>query len=200
MPLSGTPSAIREVVEALRTYIDTNVTEFEKVYGNWPSANQKLVYPALTIFAKEPRFVPLMHYVIAKTSAQPADVEKTVTRVVGQYEFALQLDLWTAYKPQRDSVYEALFAAFSANNDTHGLSLQLTGYFNQYCHYSIDTVSYADEAIAAEANEWRVMIRVLATVNAVTQKLANTMQTIENTLETPAEIEVVASSDPALSI
>lgn len=189
--LTGNPSAVREVVGALQTFLLANTAgKIQKVYAQFPATNEKLVFPAMSIIAKDPKFTPAMPYVVEKIAAVEGDVSQTVRRVVGQYDIAMQMDLWAAYKPQRDSLYEDVFNAFNLNEDVPGISLQLSGYYDQWVHFSLAGMSFIGDEAADQRGEWRVLIQVLATVNAITEKVADTIQTIENNLETPESIDV----------
>ena len=199
--LTGNPSAVREAAAALQVFLLANTSgKIQKVYNQFPATNEKMVFPSLSLITKDPKFTPAMPYVISKTSEDPEDIEKLVRRVVGQYDIEMQMDLWASYKPQRDSLYEDIFNAFNLNDDVPGISLQLTGYYDQWIHFSLAGMTFIGDEAADQRGEWRAMIRVLATVNAVTEKVANTIQTIENNLETPESITPPADDAVELPI
>lgn len=205
MPLSGNKSAIREATRVLSAHLNTVSSSLQQVYDQFPNHQQKMTFPSASVHAKKPVFEPLEHYVIAKsaiTNIGTVDIPNnvaTITKAVGRYDFAFQVDLWCAYKPQRDSIYEEIFAAFN-QSDVPGVNLQLTNYYNEWCHYTIQDVDYSsDDEESVQTGEWRARITVLANVRAVVQKVTNVMQTIENNLETPASI-TAPEEDPGTLI
>ncbi len=195
--LSGSKNPIRETVKGLCTFLLANVAALEEARDEWPSYNQKLALPCVSVFAKEPKRMAVYPYVIDRSDASGPDDDRTadITRVVGQYDLTLQLDLWCAYKPQRDSLFADISSAFNLDPDVHGINYQLTNYFNEYVHYSMDGIKFIDAEEAAQRNEWRVLITVLVSVREIKEGSGRIVETIENTLDIPLSIEATPPDD-----
>lgn len=194
--MSYKPAATKAIVKGLADYLLANMPSLKKAYYNFPNPTEKLEYPALSVFTRTPTFTPISPYVIGKT--EPTEVERqvTVTKVIGRYDFTLQVDLWTAYKAQRDQLYEEMFLALSQDPEVPGLSLELSEYYDEWARFDIDQPEFVDDESGSQRNEWRVIVRVQANCRAVREYLAHLMETIENNLETPDVIEESPEEDP----
>jgi hypothetical protein len=188
------PSAIRETVKALCAWLTTNCPSIVQVYDQFPSPGEKLNYPSASVHSTAPLFTPLFPYVIAKGAKDPDTGLTPVTKVVGMMDFTLKLDLWCAYKPQRDSIFEEIASAFSLNSDVQGIDLTLTSYFNECIHYSISNVQYIEDEASAQRNEWRVIVDVLVNMRNIKLYSLKTIETIENNMSTPDTIAAPPSS------
>lgn len=186
--LNTKSSAIRAVIKGLQGFLLTEMPTLQAVMDNWPSPNQQIKYPAISILAKTPKFSPVSPYVITVGTPDPVTHLAPTKRVIGEWDFSFQVDLWTGYKPQRDSMTEEIVAAFSKNRDFHGVDLVLSDYHSINCHYAIQSVDYVEDQEGPDRNEWRSVMTVVASVYAISDELAYLMETIENNLETPQEI------------
>lgn len=194
--LNSKVSASRAVVKSLCAYILKHMPSLKMANDHWPNPSDRLMYPAATVFCRNSRFIATMPYVLKKEEKDNFTGRTVVQRAVGNYEFSLQIDLWSEYKPQRESLYEEIFQAFNENENTHGINLQLKDYFDQWAHYSISEFQYIENEESAQKNEWRLLITVLATTRAVAASLPHLIEKIENTIETPSEIPAPAIESP----
>lgn len=209
MEANGVTSA---VVKGLAEILKVRMPEIKAVYDDFPTATQKLDYPCASIFTREPRFTPGQPYVIKRETVAAGDqdysapgvdeiAKKRISYTHGKYVFNLQLDLWSRTKFERHKLYESLFRAFSQDTMAAGIRLQLVDYHDQWCAYLLTGLRMMDSEEAVQRGEWRVMVDVVADIRSVTTKLEYPMVTIENTLETPIEIEepeASASGDPII--
>lgn len=193
------PNAVVAVCEALGAFLKTQIPELNTVTIQWPEPNEQLVYPAIGIYVKVPKFTPAMPYVIARGNPDPVTHLALVTKVMGYWDFSLQVDCWGDYKATRDALLQRVFEAFSLNFDVPGVSLNLTEYFNESCHFSLDTNPYMLDASAAERGEWRATLTVLANMRALTQQNVALVTTIENNLQTPETIPAPAPAPSSAS-
>lgn len=188
--LADKPAAIRAVVKGLVEHLRTAVPNLETVLDNFPSPNQKMIFPAVSVHARTPSYVPIPAYVIQRGAASGPSNNRvaTIRRAVGLYDFELQLDLWAAYKPQRDSLFEEIVTAFNQDSAKHGIDLTLADYFNEHTHFSLAGGEYLDGEESAQRNEWRAIWTVHCSVRVVSEKSEHIIETIENNLETPSTI------------
>jgi hypothetical protein len=195
--LTTNKTAIREAVVTLLRFIESSSSFSINILDHFPSPQEKFNFPAVTIAAKAPKFSPVMPYVISKTDpveiGVPPDPDApnrvaTVRRVVGAYDFAFQMDLWSAYKPQRDSLMEEMIKIFNQDADVPGISLQLTDYFDEWIHFSLSNIKYMEDEASSQRGEWRALVEVVGNCRCVLEKVEHVFETIENTLETPATI------------
>lgn len=191
-------SATLAVMEKLGLYLKDEISELNSVYLDFPSPTQTLKYPCLTIFQNSPTYTNMMPYVITKgaqfTTGPNAGLFPVV-KVVGQYEWKLQLDLWCRSKPERYNVYEKLFTVFTRES-VGGLSLQLENYYNLFARYDLVGANFITAETESQKAEWRVKVDVVANCYAVTESAESLMQSIENNLETPANIGSESSGPP----
>lgn len=181
-------TATGSIIKALATYLKANVAGLQEVYDDFPSPSQKLKYPSGSIFTGSPKFHALTPYVIWKGSALP-NGKVPYKKVIGQYEFDLQLDLWVASKAQRHEIYELLVAAMNPSPTAPGLSLQLSSYHNEWARYLIRGLQYPDSEENSQRSEWRVKVDIVADIKCVASFTDYLIQTIENNVETPNEIQ-----------
>ena len=160
-----------EVIKVLGVHIKSKMPILNQVLFDWPPANAKLKYPALTIFTGSPTYLPMQAYITSKTDPD-VDNKILTTNVVGQYEWNLQLDFWTRNKEERHEIYESFFRAFNSDfvdsiSDDLGLSLQLINYHNIFCRYDQVNYDFPDSEESAQRREWRIKVDVLANTKAI---------------------------------
>jgi hypothetical protein len=185
--------AQQAATDALVTYLQGAISGLA-VKSEWPGANEKLVYPTLTIFAGK---VPTMNRMVETLSVTTPDVNNQVvaTEVVGEHDFKMQLDLWCSSKSQRNTILGQLFAAI---NKPVSLALQLTSYFNDWVCYSIDGHQYMDDEAAAQRQERRVKIDLLVNCRAIRQSTYYAMKHLESQIGTgvtDAEVQNLTVDD-----
>lgn len=174
-------SVTKEVVKQFADFLKKNVRILKDVKEDWPSASQKLRYPSATIFTNIPEYEPLFPYPLV-----PFDPNIVLTKpeikvkyVVGQYDWSLQLDLWTGNKFNRHDLYEEVFQAFhkqirkignfNSRVPQTGLILTLDDYFKIPCIYTWAGYNFEDSEISSQRREWRVKIDILANTKAIVE-------------------------------
>jgi hypothetical protein len=183
--------AAKALMEALGTYLKGEIRSLKQVLYDFPAPNVVLQYPSLSIISGNPEFAPESNpYILEQGEMNAATKKADVDRVVGTYEFKLQLDFWCRDKVERFKIYDEFFKAFHREVDPMGLNLQLSKYYDVWCRY--DQIGYQNEdsEISSQRAEWRVIINVLAQCKAVLGKSEFIMETIVNTLTTPNTIEI----------
>lgn len=184
-------NATKAVIEALGTYLKSQIRSLQQVVYEFPAPNITLKYPSLSITTGEPSFAAEANpYIHEQGEMNAATKKATVSRVVGTYEFKLQLDFWCRDKVERYKIYDEFFKAFHAEIDPMGLNIQLEKYFNVWCRYDQIGFHYEDSEIASQRSEWRVVVTLLAQCRAVLERSDFIMETIVNTLTTPNTIAV----------
>lgn len=191
----------RAVARGLADYLKAAIPTLLSAYQEFPDPSQRLDYPSLSVFMRNPTFKPYSDpYVIYKG---PKDVSANafpIRRVVGIYEFSLQVDLWCGSKYERDALYEQIFQAMQPSPGRVGLTIQLTDYYDSIAEYDLTAVSYSDGESAAQRKEWRATVSVSASCSAIRETLEYLMETIENTLEITEQIPEDAGLPPTLPI
>ncbi len=176
--------AIQSCLSNLQSYLVGKVSGLT-VLTEWPSANQKLTYPSLTLFSGKVSTMNLPAQIIAQ-GAIDGDNKILATEIIGEHDFTMQMDLWCANKFQRDvmlgNVLNAInfeIADSTGNHKPAGLSLQLTDYFNAWVRFDLDGWEYMDDEAAAERQERRAKIRLLVNCRDIRQRTYYAMTTIK---------------------
>lgn len=178
------------ITEQLAKYVRTKMPELQAIYLDFPAPSDNLLYPCMTIFQNNPTFTNRQHYVIykgAKIETGPDSGKYPVLKVVGTYDWTMQLDLWARNKQERHTLYEKLFIAFNSGR-TGGINLQLVDYYNTWASYCISGLSLITDEAEAQRGEWRAKVTVLGNCYAIVQSNEFLMETIENSIETPDAI------------
>lgn len=162
-------------MESLAAYLRTQIPGLT-VYNEWPNANQVLNYPVVTLTMGQPKIMNLPPEQIAITTPD-VDGKVTVTHIVGEVDFMLQLDLWTSNKIMRGQQLGLLFDAINAQvgDDTGarnaaGLSLQLTTYYNDWARFDLDGYRFADDEQAAQRQERRAKVDLLVNCRIIRER------------------------------
>lgn len=195
--MSAKPSATQSVVKGLADFLKANMPSVKKAYYNWPAPNEQLEYPALSVMARIPEFRGLSPYTIWRGEKDPATNLAKYRRVVGIWDFSLQVDLWSSYKPQREQLLAELVEAFSLDPMVSGLNIQLQNYFDQWASYTLGNPQFVDGELGSQQNEWRVTAIVTANCRAVREYSGSLIETIENHLEILDEVDGPVDPDTA---
>jgi hypothetical protein len=189
-------TATDSVARGLADHLKKQIVDLESSTYGWPDPNEAMKMPCATVFVRTPKFQSVSPYTSYKGEVDGGKVG--YRKVVGSWEFSLQIDLWAAYKPQRDSLVEELIKLFSAD-DTTGVSIQMATYYDEWVSFSIgDDVEFVDDEQTSQRGEWRARIIVLASCNAVTEHTGFVMEEFENNIETPTtDIEAPEEPDGA---
>jgi hypothetical protein len=170
----STPSAVDAAVDGLATFLAT-ITGLT-VSTEWPAANEKLVFPSVTVTAGKAKRTPIMPETFS-VSAPDTNNQVIETVVIGHYDLPIQLDLWCRTKAERRQFLNAILDKFNAQSlDSSGLekpcglSLQLTNYYGIYARYEIDTHEFRDEEIAAQRQERRATIQLLVNTREISTR------------------------------
>lgn len=192
--MSNPSHAVQASVDALQAYLIASVPGLA-VLNEWPAANQKLSYPSVTVTAGQVKTMNRAPEQIATTTPDPRTFQVVATEVIGEHDFKLQLDLWTANKVDRNKYLGLLFNAINAaavdasgKNKPLGLSLQLPDYFNDWVRFDIDGHVLMDDVAAAERQERRAKVDVLVNCRAIQLRTYYAMVNIEtNVGATPSQ-------------
>lgn len=181
-------TCVDAVLSALGAHLKANMPSLQQVLLDFPDAGTVLKMPSLTIFSgASPAFMPLDPYPLEQ--GDTVNHRALVKRVVGEYDLNLQLDLWCPNKLTRSKLWEEFFKAFNPEVSPMGLSLQLMDYHEIWCRYDLTGYDLGDSEESSQSGQWRARINVLANTRAVIEKTEFVIETIENTLETPDNID-----------
>lgn len=166
----------REIIAELSAYLlaeMASITSADQIVEEWPESNDEMAeYPVISIMTPgAPNYEPYMGVNKPFESAEN-DPGKTYDYkyAVGQYDFELQIDIWTDYKEKRHLIYQEFFAAFHkklADQGHSGVNLTLTNYHGAPVNYQMVGYNYGDSEEASQRKEWRVKIDVIANCEAV---------------------------------
>lgn len=179
-------SVTEEVIKRLGVHLSANMSDLEQVLYEFPSANETLKYPSITIIqAGDADFLPELNPYIHNTPTIE-DHKASIQYVVGGLEFNLQLDMWCKNKEQRNDMFRELFKALNTNfPTTMGLSLNLTEYYNTICRYDFTSFSKEDSEVSAQTREWRTRVVILSNCDALLEKEEYMMESLESHTEIP---------------
>jgi hypothetical protein len=162
-----------------------------QVRSHFPDPNEKLTFPSIVVRGVgAPRFLA---DVAGANVSEVGTVENNRAGVeyqVGNYEWTLKVDFWTANKSDREALYEKLFEVLNPEIDPMGLTLTLDEYFGQKCHYALENYSHGDSQESSQRLEWRGMLDLVATCRAIRKRNEFIVTQVEVQVETPDNIEV----------
>lgn len=170
---------VQSMVTNLQTYLKAQIAGLA-VLTEWPTPNQVLTYPSLTIFSGQPQFQPEQAYPLVIT-APNGQKQVTSNVVCGQYDAHLQLDLWCRSKPEREKLLGQLVAALNPLITPMGLSLQLADYFNIWARYDMDNYQFVDDEAGVQRQELRAKFDILATCKHVQVRTDYAMEIFDQT-------------------
>lgn len=177
-------SVTKEVIQEFGEYILTKIPTLNVSY-EFPSANQALVLPSMTITqVGGAPFIPEMNpYVLSQGTL--VTHKKDIRYVVGSYEFNLQVDLWCRTKEERNEYYQKFFKAMTSQFPVLGLTLTLENYYSSVCRYNMTSFLKEDAEISSQTREWRVKITIIADCLAIFEKSEFIIESIESQTEIP---------------
>lgn len=181
------PSCFKEVLETLGKQLQDNMPSLAKVIYAFPSANVSLQYPSISIILTRPEFLPIQREIFEQSDISD-DFKSEVKYINGEYDLALQLDLWCRDKVERFALYEELMDALNPNSELKGLSLKLEKYHGVYCRYDMIDMLFSDNEGASQRAEWRLTVNVLANTRSIKAESEYMIDTIENNLTLPDTI------------
>lgn len=170
-------------IKSLAAYLKSEISELSDVFADWPDPKQQLVVPSVSIMAAGTRgFRHCQPEIFKRTvNADNPDLDDVVY-TIGQYDYTLQIDLWTEYKPQRGELYEkihdALNKQFLNTDQPCGLSLTIPEYHDMIARFDQVGYTFMDSEEASQRSEWRVKIDVLVTHSKLAVKVQSRIEEI----------------------
>lgn len=193
MASSTLKSPVDVSVDAFAKFIEKCLPEVAQVIQDFPTPNQQLKYPTITVtHSEKPGFTNEMPYEHC-LSGDASKAATTVVWITGQWDYSLQLDIWARSVPERDAVFQRLFNALNAQINPMGLSIKLEDYFGLYGRFEIDGFSHADGEQQSQRGEWRTKVSILASVKQAqienTYKITKPIVTELDILDTNSDID-----------
>lgn len=186
-----TTTAQGALVKALAANLLSNVTGIQAVNAEWPAANVPLNMPCITILVTSSTLDTHTDEILS-TGTVTAN-QATVKYIVGEWDIAIELQLWAKSKQERQDFYDKIFNALNPDIIPMGLRIALTDYHGEYASLVMTRSDYPDSEETTQRQEWRCIFTILANVNAIRSKTEYIMtqdpETTALTLETPSEIE-----------
>lgn len=162
--------SITEIVPySLGKYLKDKVPGIKEFYDEFPNASVSFKMPSVSVICKNTEFVPTAVPYKTRPVAD-GDIlsnKASVLWVVGDYNFTIQLDLWTGSKEERDDLYDAVFNWLNPRISPMGLTLIMDEYFGSLCDYLYVGHTFSDSEESSQKDEWRATLNVLATCKAL---------------------------------
>ena len=181
-------SFTRSLTKTLMKHFKDNMPSIEKAYDEFPNQQQKLVMPSFSVTIQTPKLEPRTPSTISIgtkiTEGENAN-KALIRRVIGVYDFSLQLDFWCESKVQRHDIYEEFINALNNNQSTAGMILTLEDYYGE--KMTIDAVdpSFVDDnEESAQRGEWRFKVNVFGNSRCIQEKLEYIISKVEVDLQT----------------
>lgn len=170
------PSPISNPVELalddLITYLKTQIAATAFI-RDFPNRNEALVMPSITVTHNtDGAYESLDPYELSISTPVGDSAAVTVIWIVGQWDFKVQLDLWAASKPARDKLFSDVYRAINKQIHPMGLSLPLPSYYGLFARFDINGFSHIDNEQAAQRQEWRTKIDLLANLKQAQEESA----------------------------
>ena len=190
-------------VRTLVNHFVASIVGLTDVLEEFPNPNQDLNYPSISVITKgdvgHTNWMPS----VFKKSDNVIDPNKLdVVYTVGQYDFSLQVDLWTEYKPQRAEFFQKILDAmdkqFIDNEQPMGLSLILDDYHGAIARYDQVGYNYLDDESGSQRNEWRAIFDVLVSFPRLLLKTQPKI--IESQIEHNVSVEEFDDSNEEIKV
>jgi hypothetical protein len=177
-------SVEQAAVNALKTYLQSQLDSDIKISGTWPNPDKALPAKAVTILKIGPRIdTKIEPQLIGSAELAPVDPTKMAyTWQIKAVEQRIQLDVWAKYEGVRDDIQSQLDSALNQgtyvtlgpgldrSHFSDGLTLRLGDGHTGYVSFLFDGPEIADEPDSAQRNEFRTtQVGTLYTYLAVTK-------------------------------
>ena len=172
-------SVTDDVKLSLRKYFEANVRPLRQVLDGFPSSNQRLRTPSVTIYSSRTEFMPMISPMVLKKGVVK-DSKAQALWYVGDYDIDLKLDLWCGNKEELDDVYLEVFNALNPKISTMGLELSLPNYYNIRASYLyMGHTEESNNEQDSRMDNWRYTLDVLTTCNAIRTRQEYIIENIE---------------------
>lgn len=177
-------SVEQAAVNALKTYLQTQLGGGVTVSGTWPNPDKALPAKALTILKIGPRLeTKIDPRLLSSAELVPPDpTQMAYTWQIKAVEQRIQLDVWSKYEAVRDDLqaqldvalnqgtYVTLGPGLDRSHFSDGVILALGDGHVGYATYTFDGPEIADEPDAVQRNEFRsTQVGTIYTYLAVTK-------------------------------
>lgn len=178
----------KAIAYELGEFLKRTVADLREVHLEWPDATQELDLPCASIMVGPGQFSPEANPYPLNAAELGASAYATksmdVQYVVGWFDFTMQLDIWTGSKFDRDRLLANLQNAFASQFPVHGLSLQLSQYYDVWARYDMGTFEFVNDEASAQRREWRTKLDVLAHCKKIYVAKQNLIKDGEITFDT----------------
>ena len=147
-------------------------TSAEKVYKEFPRAEQKLVLPSISLMTKRTSITPTMKTVIA--TDDEGDELSTISQI-GRFESSLAMDVWGRYKYDRDRLLNDILGIFSSS--TISMALESPG--EPIMNVFIREYRYLDSESFSQQGVWRANVDLEAHIERLLVEKVPKIKTIE---------------------
>lgn len=181
--------APQAIIKGIAAYLRTAMPQLQSVTEDWPTPNEILKFPTITILTSDPKFTQQLNYITGKDSVMNKQTKKyKVRKCIGSYDFVLKAHLWAESKSKRQELYESFLNAMNPNFTTSGVRLQLTDYFGEWAQFDIQNHAWLDNEASVQRSERRVVVDIAVNIRAIIEVSEYLMKQIENSIDTPQSI------------
>lgn len=178
----------KAAVKSLAASILTADLGFNSIIQEWPTPNQVLTLPALSIINQPSRFFRKAAQVLNVGTVTAHEAEALYD--VGDFEMNMQLDIWAKTKLERSRLYQSLFDLLNGNFEKNCYALQMTDYHNQWATYQQVGHEFVNSSENGSRSEYRAIVRlevlsraVLAKTEYIATQVPEVILTTPNTIE-----------------
>lgn len=157
-------SELDTVIDSLINYLEERMSDtIDKFYPEWPEANMGEYQNVLSVHTVNASHRHTMRTLLSAQDVLNDDIKTAALYRVGDYEMELQVDIWCAYKSQRNKIYSKFYdiineELMTKDNAPAGLSLKLENYYGVIARYDISGYNFPDDERSSQEDEWRVKI------------------------------------------
>lgn len=149
----------RSVISALVTHLQAQIAGVGAVYPDWPNKNENIVFPAVSVLAREPRFQRCSPY-LHRQGTVDEDTNQAVNEyVIGAYTLPVQVDIWARSKKERATFVDRFIAAVQPVTPV-GLVLTLADYYSLKANTTMLGYRWLDDEKTPSTQEWRCVVEM----------------------------------------
>lgn len=150
------------------------IPELNKFFPQWPSGQEAMDMPCLSIIAVGTPAFTMRHHVGLNMAPSETEGKNLVRYITGDWEHKLQIDLWCEYKAQRELILQKIVdyfdSQFVSGDQPSGVRLSMPDYFDSIASYILKGYNYMDSEDSAKTSEWRVKFDVVCDSPKVVEK------------------------------
>jgi hypothetical protein len=127
----------------------------------FPEPNEELVFPAITVsHMTDAGYTAIDPYPLQDPPA-PVNNQTVQLWVVGQWDYKIQVEIWSRNRPERDRLFAHFYQVFNKDIVPMGLRLPMSDYYGMIAEFDMDGFKHMDAEQASQRREWRTLVNLL---------------------------------------